>query len=367
MGKTLTSKNQSNKNLVVTSNRRGWIDYARGIAIIMVVFGHVSGGFISSGLKINLFFHTLIQVIYYARMPLFFVISGIYIWNSYEKRGLKKFIEYKFSTILYPYFIWGGLQLGFQMVASYYNLSNTPRKITDFLFLLYKPHEIDQFWFLYVLFGVAALFALLRSYCNISKIQFLILGSLTYILFYYLPPTFYDFGIKTICKFLFYLALGDVISSYVLNPKNFEKLSSIKYLIIFALLYASIKTAMIRENIPEMETDFFSWQNALLLVSIFTGLGLILNVSFILERYQLFLWLRKIGKYSLYIYIMHNIVSGFSRIVLMKITNGQYTNLILYVVTGLAIGLPIAIYKMTNYFGLSFLYTPKKTNIKTFG
>ena len=340
-------------------SRNSWIYFARGIAIILVVYKHVTDGFVTAGFSINLLPYKICQVIYYARMPLFFLVSGLYIRKSFDKRGFFGFVRYKFSTIFYPYIIWGFVQLSFQFFAHNYGLSNTPRKVTDFLFLIYRPHDVDQFWFLYVLFSVALVFAILNYYFSISKKAFFVIGIFTYILFYYLPIPFFIFGIKTTCKFLFYLALGDVISTTILHPKYFKKLSSLKLTTFLLVLFSLIRIIMIWQEVPENENTFFSITNFILLFSIFIGLALIINISFVLERFQQLLWLRNIGKYSLYIFTMHIIVNGITRAVLLRLTHNNYPDVILYIVFLLSVILPILIYKLFNKWGFCFLYSPK--------
>ncbi|WP_153798531.1 acyltransferase family protein [Foetidibacter luteolus] len=342
------------------ATRRNWIDYARGIAIILVVFKHVTDGLVNMQADINLGPYDFCKLFYYARMPLFFVISGIYIRKSFEKRGLPGFIRYKFSTILYPYLVWATLQITFQLVANRYSVGNTPRTALDYLYLFYQPHQLDQFWFLYVLFTGAVLFALLQFYFRLGKSAMLLVGTATYILFYYLPADFFVFGIKTVCKFLFYIALGDAIARTMLKPENFDKFSSLKLTAIFIALFAALKLVMNVYEVPEQETDFFSLQNALLLLSIFSGIAMILNISFVLDRFNLLVFLRKIGKHSLYIYTMHIIINGITRAILFKIGLSQYPNIALYLVTAFSIGLPILLYKLFNQWGLWFLYTPQK-------
>ncbi|WP_162779036.1 acyltransferase family protein, partial [Klebsiella pneumoniae] len=57
--------------------RETWVDYAKGIGIILVVFGHANRGLYSSGIYISPeIYHYLDNVIYSFHMPLFFFLSG---------------------------------------------------------------------------------------------------------------------------------------------------------------------------------------------------------------------------------------------------------------------------------------------------
>lgn len=69
--------------------RVGYVDVARGIAMICIVLGHLHVS------NIN-------RVVYTFHLPIFFLISGYFIS---EKSSLSGFIKKKFRTLLVPYFI----------------------------------------------------------------------------------------------------------------------------------------------------------------------------------------------------------------------------------------------------------------------
>ncbi|EPJ4139137.1 acyltransferase family protein [Klebsiella pneumoniae] len=70
--------------------RETWVDYAKGIGIILVVFGHANRGLYSSGIYISPeIYHYLDNVIYSFHMPLFFFLSGLFFVSSI-KTGLRR-------------------------------------------------------------------------------------------------------------------------------------------------------------------------------------------------------------------------------------------------------------------------------------
>ena len=97
----------------------------------------------------NIFFYSF-------RMPLFFIISGIFITRSLQKRGIGKYVETRARAILYPYFVWGTIQLTLQIIFTRY--TNGHPTIDSYLHLFYLPREIAQFWYLYALFNVSVLY-----------------------------------------------------------------------------------------------------------------------------------------------------------------------------------------------------------------
>src|ERR1700724_1835666 len=144
-------------------NRLAWIDYARGIAILLVLYRHVFEGIKESGINVKPWL-TLehANIIFFSfRMPLFFIVSGVFMGGSLFKRGLGGFILNKCKIILYPYALWAAIQITLQLLFSKY--VNGGRDPGDYLYILYAPREIEQFWYLYALFNVTVLYAVVKA------------------------------------------------------------------------------------------------------------------------------------------------------------------------------------------------------------
>lgn len=82
------------------------VDVVKGIAISLMVLGHTNQGIMHRGWYKSDFGLRLGAFIYSFHMPAFFFVSGIFICSSLQKRGWKRFVSNKVSTILYPYFLW---------------------------------------------------------------------------------------------------------------------------------------------------------------------------------------------------------------------------------------------------------------------
>jgi fucose 4-O-acetylase-like acetyltransferase len=162
------------------SNRYDWVDYAKGIAIFLVVYRHVFEGLKRSGLNSEDYigFEYANIMFFSFRMPLFFIVSGMFLTSSLVKRGLSSFLTQKVKTILYPYFLWGIFQISFQIIFSaYVNSDRTPEHYT---YLLYSPRRVDQFWYLYALFNVTMLYAVTRTFFKFKPLVQLIIGTVMY-------------------------------------------------------------------------------------------------------------------------------------------------------------------------------------------
>ncbi len=59
-------------------NRTDWVDYAKGIGILLVVYGHVARGLFNANIDMpTAFYHMADSVVYSFHMPLFFFLSEL--------------------------------------------------------------------------------------------------------------------------------------------------------------------------------------------------------------------------------------------------------------------------------------------------
>ena len=130
--------------------RLDWVDAAKGIGIILVVFGHAIGGLINSTLSIEgLFFQEIFLTLYVFHMPLFFLLSGLFVAGRIE-RGWAGFLGAMVRSILYPYFLWSVVQYSAIFAAG--QLVNAPASAYWPTILALPWQPVSQFWFLQSLF-----------------------------------------------------------------------------------------------------------------------------------------------------------------------------------------------------------------------
>ncbi|MBX5439709.1 MAG: acyltransferase family protein, partial [Thermoflavifilum sp.] len=160
------------------------MDYAKGIALILVAYRHILIGFERAGLPIHIMLLKANEMFFSFRMPLFFILSGVFITRSLEKRGWLELIKIKWQTLLYPYLLWCIIQITLQITFSEY--TNSDRTLHDYAYILTNPDALDQLWYLFALFNVSVLYILLKAIGKVSPIIQLGIG----ILFYYLSTIF---------------------------------------------------------------------------------------------------------------------------------------------------------------------------------
>ncbi len=344
--------------------RLTWIDYARGIAIILVVYRHVFQGLKESGIAIDNYRYLEYANIFFFsfRMPLFFIISGIFVTASLRKRGIKEYIATRAKTILYPYFLWACIQLTLQAIFARY--TNGHPTLQSYLYLFYLPREIAQFWYLYALFNVALVYVLVKQKLHVSAMQNIGLG----ILMFYGSVLLYREKIDTgfagdIMHYYVFFAIGDTISSYMMNRDNFTRFESWKLLLPLLCCFIAAQSYFLKANLSSgvEKYQFVEYhQPFIFLLIALTGCAFIINLTFVLQKKKILNWLPQLGRHSLYIYVAHVIIFAAVRILLTKVFG--VNNVIILLASGIIAGLtvPVILYKLSVKFNIPWLFTLEK-------
>jgi fucose 4-O-acetylase-like acetyltransferase len=284
------------------SQRIEWIDAARGIGIILVVYGHVLGGLLAAGLvaKTNPLWLSD-YTIYTFHMPLFFLIAGLNVRSSVEK-GKKAFVLIKLWTVAYPYFLWSAIQGGIQLHLAGLapTLVNHARSPLFLKTILWQP--IAQFWFLYALFicHMVALFALSRrSLC-------LLVGGTSLLL------SVFSYGQPTSYMLPFYI-LGIVIGDHIRRWRPSFQTTLMEAVVCTGLFAVAVHLG--RTASAANATSIFSLPAALLGI----GMVMLLSRAIVYASERLTKALATIGAMSMTIYILHILADSSARFVLNKL------------------------------------------------
>lgn len=337
-------------------DRFAWIDYARGICIILVCYRHSFEGLINAHFPTS--DYPLLELVNSSlvtfRMALFFIISGSFISRTLEKKSYNTYVLDRFKTILYPMLVWGAIQITLQLIFK--DFTNAKREPIDYLNLLLMPRKIEQFWYLNTLFMVGISYAFFKSVLRFKLWQLMITAILLYALggFYYsinanlrYETLAYSF-IPDLLHYYIFFFIGDAISSFLYNRNYTQYLGSLKLLIPGLLLflithyfYTVINTQHQKGYYVEFYMPVF-----FLLVAL-SGGAFTIQLSFILQRFSILKWLRVIGYHSLYIYLIHVMITASVRVIISKLFH--ITNIPLLLVVSIISGIGISIL-MYNFF-----------------
>jgi len=135
--------------------RTVWIDVCKGLCIVLVVYGHISGGLAAAGtLAADSMWMKLRDWVYLFHMPAFFVLSGIFA-PRLSQLSVRGFLAGRLRTIFYPYAIWTVIIVASQFAMI--RFVNNPPELSRALYFLVEPYGYGL-WFLYSLFLISVIF-----------------------------------------------------------------------------------------------------------------------------------------------------------------------------------------------------------------
>ncbi len=344
------------------TSRLPWIDYARGIAILLVLYRHAFEGIKRAGVSVSDYHYMEIANImsFGFRMPLFFIISGVFAGITLAKYGIKEFIHKKYKLILYPYLLWAAIQITVQLFFSDY--VNAKRSLYDYLYILYSPQELEQFWYLYALFSITALYALLKVKLKIKPLVNLALGFSFYLISAYFTNQRIDtFFLHDIMHYYLFFAIGDVVSDFLRNRNNYRFFSSWGFFAILLPLFAIVQVFFLNANLSHNSHVYVQETLFLQYIAVAAvGSAFMLNLSFLLQRYNKAVWLQTIGSYSLYIFIMHVTITAACRILFVNLLHIESVPVIVFSAMTMGIILPVFFYRLCMQAGAWWLFSPER-------
>jgi len=331
-------------------NRDHWVDYAKGLGILLVVYGHVSRGVFNAGIKVDAGLFKLVDsVIYSFHMPLFFFLSGLFFLPSLQKYGRTGLIADKVDSVLYPYIFWSLLQGFIEVFLSGYTTSSTTTG--EVLSLFWQPRA--QFWFLYVLFAIFVLMAMLyrdRETIPTWILPLTALAAWFLQLFVQLP-----FPLDFIASYLIFFVLG----MSALRWKDILQTHALTATLCAVAIFTGLEY-LFHAQLHLVYTD----KSALNLALAIAGIALICSAAVLLTQWKqqwLTSSLAMLGYCSMPIYLMHILTGSGVRIVLSKLFHIQSAapHLIIGSLAGLLI--PVVVYqlsKKTELHGIRYLFMP---------
>ena len=362
--------NLFNSNYILSNKRFGWIDYDRGISIILVTYRHCFESMEKAGLDLKSYpFLEYINVFFFGfRMPLFFIASGIFISGSMAKRGLKAYGTNRVQNILYPMLIWGILQISLQILFSDYTNSDvTP---ISYLYLIIYPRATGQFWYLNALFFVGIIYSVLKDKASFKVIHQLALGLFLYTVCAYINhlngsrnvENSINIGLGAdIFKYYLFFAIGDAISQFMLSEKAAKIFSSWKVIIPLLAAFLIIQYFFTKINMAEGDNYYVENRMPLFFLAVaLVGCAISIACSFALKKYQALPFLRVVGYNSVHIYCMQIIAMSVARLILIKVLGITFVPLLALLILTSGLIIPMITYNICLRMNMWWLFSLKK-------
>jgi len=321
-------------------SRTTWVDYAKGIGIILVVVGHTLRGLQKTPVTVP-GWEFVDAWIYAFHMPLFFFLAGLFVEHSCRVT-LGSFIADKARRILWPYFVWTLIQEGFRHLTG-----SSPLGAAGLWTIIYRP--VMQFWFLYVLFLLLVFYAVWRKAGGPREVFVALAFALNLSLAF--GANYGSWGIiYQMWIYIPYLALGVLVS----RPGWLEYVGACGEPVLICLTtggYSAIALAV-----------FFHAAGLAGLVVPLATVGILASVALAgcLSRWRQAAGIGALGVLSLEIFVAHTIfASSFRQLLLAE----GIHNAGLHVAGGIAMGLagPVILFAICKRFRfLFFLSFPAK-------
>lgn len=335
----------------VRTNRLNWVDYARGMAILMVVYRHVVIGLQRSGVAVSSFMYDVQDVFVNFRMPLFFVLSGVFVANSLKKRTDGSVVKDRAATLLYPYILWGLVTMILQILFS--DFANQRRTWSDLGNLFAQPRDIGPLWYLLALFNTSLLYILLRRLIRNQWIHVTIAAVLHLVS---VLPDLRPYSLLTdLCHFYTYFYIGTLISAPMLDPQTGRKILATRHLLWVIPVFAAGQYIWYTNR----DSGNLAWTPAFLLINL-VGCLFIYILAYRISQWHHARWLAFLGRYSLYIYILHIYIAAATRAVLLRVMPGMNAWLLAAGCIFMGVTVPILIYRFLGPYGAGWLFSLKQ-------
>ena len=317
-------------------------DMLKGYACLLVVFGHIIIGIRTSGMSVPSAFPLTEKFIWSFHIDLFMFLSG-YVYSitggiSRAKSRLS-FILSKLLNLGVPYLVFSAAYIAVNSLTPGVNNENS---LSDILKIWYSP--VAQYWFIFALFWLFVIYALLSKFLSNLAITALLYAAFLLFKFFGVNLGFLDSSFNCVLAF----GIGTCLKSL-----NVQKLHPILRICI-VLFHAAAAILAIK-------TAFY---DNFLMDDVFTLLGIFSSVCFIslfVDFNPVSSSLLYICKYSFPIYLLHTFFTAATRILLLR-TGIQ--SLALHIcaacVTGILFPILIAkLFSRSPY--LDFFFYPSKS------
>jgi uncharacterized membrane protein YcfT len=315
--------------------RVDWVDYAKGICIILVVMMHSVLG-VEAAAGATGFMHLVVEFAKPFRMPDFFLLSGLFLALVID-RDWRTYLDRKVVHFAYFYVLWVTIQFGFKAPSFAANDG------WGHVGLLYLQSFIEPFgtlWFIYLL---PVFFVVSKAVRGVPPL--LVLGVAAAL--EAAPIATGWTVIDEFCSRFVYFYIGYLFASQVFAVSN--KARARPALALAAvLLWALVNAGLVAAGVSE-------WPIVSLALGL-AGAGAIIVTGTLLARARRMSWLRFCGEHSIVIYLAFFLPMAVTRAVLLKFAGFLDIGTISLLVTVAGVVGALAIWRIALAVGATFLF-----------
>ncbi|MBB1092925.1 acyltransferase family protein [Rhodopseudomonas palustris] len=316
-------------------DRVDWVDYAKGICIIMVVMMHSVLGVEAAAGETG-FMHLVVEFAKPFRMPDFFLLSGLFLAVVID-RDWRTYLDRKVVHFAYFYVLWVTIQFAFKAPSFAAEIGWAS------VVKLYALSFIDPFgtlWFIYLL---PIFFVVTKATRRAPPLLIWAIAAL-------LESLHIATGwmvIDEFCARFFYFYTGYLFASRVFAFSDAARARPALALIGLAL-WAAINAALVHTGVSE-------WPLLSLLLGLAGACAIIAAGTLLAEKRWLD-GLRFCGEHSIVIYLAFFLPMAVSRTLLLKFAGFLGTGMIALLVTIIGVVGALVIWRLAMLSGATFLF-----------
>jgi uncharacterized membrane protein YcfT len=318
------------------NQRIDWVDYAKGICIILVVMMHTTLGIEKASYGIT-WLHPFIDWARPFRMPDFFLISGLFLSTRID-RPWRNYLDTKVLHFVYFYILWMSIQMLTKAYGIYHD-QGSAAVATSYLMGFIEP--FGTLWFIYML---AVFFVITKVTRKVSPLLVFAAAAA-------LEVAPIETGWSLIDEFAaryVYFFAGYWLAKHVFNFAAQINGKSAAVISSALLLWGC-------GNYQLVHTGYASLPFVSLIMG-FIGAGAVIGAGVLLSKSHMANAIRYCGQNSIVIYLSFFLFMAAGRGALLKFAPQLDLGLGSLLVTGLGVIGPVLLYWATRNTVLSFLF-----------
>jgi uncharacterized membrane protein YcfT len=335
MGRNRRSGTAMKPNADIATDRVAWVDYAKGICIVMVVMMHSTLG-VGAAAGGEGFLHAVVAFAKPFRMPDFFLISGLFLSRVID-RDWKIYLDRKVVHFAYFYALWMTIQFVFKAPAF---AAEHGAAATLQLYALSFIEPFGTLWFIY----------LLPIFFVITKLTRGLPPLVIWLAAAGLEAARIETGWMVVDEFasrFVYFYTGYWLASYVFSLAGIvqnKPASALAGLLLWGMLNGLLVSG-----------GYSEWPLISLLLGLL-GAAAIVTVATLLAQLRILHALRYCGEHSIVIYLAFFLFMAGTRVLLLKTGLVSSVGLLSVIVTSAGVIGPLMLFWLVRRTPLRFLF-----------
>src|ERR1700761_1274280 len=318
----------------ITSGKRSdLVDIVKGLAIILVVYGHTAQGAAHRGWWKGPGMAISENFIYSFHMPAFFFVSGLFALGSIRRRGARDFILEKVKSILYPYLLFAIISAMLGPVIGRFQVSYSPFHWKTFLM---NVADGSVSWFLFTLFFCLMVALLTAQLPNWLRFWLAVVVAIS--------PAYGSYIMNRVQWEFCFVAAGMWVGNQIFQLEHLPKWMAAIGFVLVATFQFTV-------------TYFYGYPSRWTYIELgLTGTAALLLLARVLENHRVGAALVWVGQASLAIFLLSAFAQGAIRAVLTSFfhTNNLWLQLLLP--TAFATVLPAIVWYQQDRWRLGWLF-----------